>query len=583
MEKKKKVGLFRLLEIAGTKKGLLVSSGIFVIIHAVLSIVPYALVYYIVVNLLTTSVDQELTITYINWSVLAVFISLVMIYLSGMASHIAAFNILYELRVKIAEKLGKLPMGYLSQKSSGGLKKILSDDVERIESFVAHGIPDFIKGATLPFIIIVYLFTIDWRLALISFLPLVISVVMVSVVFSSEKTKAVMKAYHEALEEMNAGIVEFVRAMPVMKIFGQSAEAFSKYSRAVEDFDKSTKKWMKKSTPAWAVFMSFISNATLPVLALGLYLHFTQGLTLPVLFLFLILGVGYIRPILALSTLGSQLTMINAGVKRMDEILFDIAEQKEGNLQLKDDFSIVFSDVSFSYNKKYTVLDNVNLEIKKGTITALVGPSGSGKTTMAQLIARFYDIDKGTIKIGGVDIQSIPIKELLNHVSFVFQENHMFYATIKQNITMGKQYAEEDIIAAAKVAHCHDLIQSLPKGYDTHFGDKGVHLSGGEQQRIQLARAVLKDAPILVMDEATAFSDPKNEHEIMQAMGKIIENKTVVIIAHRLSTIAEVDQIVVLDKGKIEGVGLHDELLKTTPLYLNMWLAHNRSKEFEIA
>ncbi|PCH70787.1 MAG: ABC transporter [Bacteroidales bacterium] len=572
----------RLLEIAGRRKGLLFVSGALAIIQAVLSMVPYILIYYIIKELLNGQVNSTDINTYLVWAFAAVASSFVIMYASGMASHIAAFNILYELRCKIADKTGKLPMGYLGNRSSGALKKILADDVERIETFIAHGIPDLVKGITLPIIFLIYLFIADWRLALISFVPLILVGVLVTVYFGSDMNKKIMKQYHQSLEDMNAGIVEFVRAMPVMKIFGQTATAFTKYSGTVNLYDKFINLWSRKQSPVWAVFMSFINNALLPVLALGLYLYFQNGLSLSVLFLFLILGVGYIRPVLALSSLGPQISMINHGVKRMDEILFEVEEQKSGSEKIPENFSLTFNHVGFSYTEGIEVLKDINFSIPQGSITALVGPSGSGKSTAAQLIARFYDVKKGSITLGNININDFKTESLMQNVGFVFQDNMMFYQSFYDNILMGMDKTKKEVIAAAKVARCHDFITQLPNGYDTHFGEKGIHLSGGEQQRIQLARVILKDAPILILDEATAFSDPENEHLIMEAFSEIIQNKTVIIIAHRLSTIAEVNQIVVLNNGKVEAKGTHSELLQNCGLYSKMWNAHKRAKEFEI-
>lgn len=581
-KQKQKSGIARLLEIAGRRKGLLIVSGFFAILQSVLSMVPYILIFYIIKELLGGEVNSSIINSYLMWAFAAVAFSFVLMYASGMASHIAAFNILYELRCKIADKIGKLPMGYIGNRSSGALKKILADDVERIETFIAHGVPDFIKGIALPIIFLVYLFMVDWRLALISFLPLILVGVLVTVYFSSDKNKQIMKKYHTSLEDMNAGIVEFVRAMPVMKIFGQTATAFTKYSGTVNMYGKFINIWTRKQSPIWAVFMSFINNALLPVLALGLYLYFQNGLSLAVLFLFLILGVGYIRPVLGLSNLGPQISMINHGVKRMDEILFEIEEQKSGSEQIPKDFLLKFNNVGFSYSEGIEVLNDISFSVPQGSITALVGPSGSGKSTAGQLIARFYDVNKGSITLGDININDLKTDSLMQNVGFVFQDSMMFYQSFYDNILMGMNKTKEEVIVAAKIARCHDFIMQLPNGYDTHFGEKGIHLSGGEQQRIQLARVVLKDAPVLILDEATAFSDPENEHLIMEAFSEIIQNKTVIIIAHRLSTIAEVNQIVVLNNGKLEAKGTHSQLLNESKLYNNMWNAHKRAKEFEI-
>ncbi len=581
--KKQKSGIARLLEIAGRRKILLITSGILSVIHVMLSMVPYVVIYYVIdilLNKQTTGADIN---RYLLWAFIAVASSFVFMYVSGTVSHIAAFNILYELRCKIAAKLGKLPMGYVGNRSSGALKKILADDVERIETFIAHSIPDTVKAVVLPIAMLTYLFIIDWRLALISFIPLVILTFIIPKIMGTKKNRKMMGDWHNSLEAMNAGIVEFVRAMPVMKIFGQSASSFSKYSKTVEHYDNVSQQWLKVSANVWGTIMSYLNNALIPVLALGLYLYFSSGITLSVLFLFLILGVGYVRPLFALTSLSTQLMMINHGVKRMDEILFEVAEQKSGNVaSFPSDFSVNFNDVNFSYSEGIDVLRNVNFSVPQGTITALVGPSGSGKSTVAQLIARFYDVKTGSIKLGDTNINEFENDFLMQNIGFVFQDNMMFYQSIYDNILMGMDKTKEEVIAAAKVARCHNFIMKLPNGYDTHFGEEGIHLSGGEQQRIQLARVVLKNAPIIILDEATAFSDPENEHLILEAFNEIIQNKTVIIIAHRLSIIAGVNQIVVLNNGKVEAAGPHNQLLQTCELYNNMWNAHTRAKEFEI-
>jgi len=577
---KQKSGIGRLLQIAGRRKGLLVLSGILATLHALLTLVPYVLIVYLLQQMFTGEGFTADLLTYLYWALGAISLSFLLMYASGMASHVAAFHILYELRVKIAEKLGRVPMGYLGNRSSGGLKKILSDDVERIETFVAHGIPDTVKAVALPVLTLGYLFFADWRLALISFIPLVAVAILVPMNMGSDRSKRAMKRYHQALEDMNAGIVEFVRAMPVMKIFGQSASAFTKYSGAVNGFRRYVLQWNNISAPSWGMLMSFLNNALLPVLALGLVLFFNGKITLPIFVLFLMLGVGYIRPVFALVSLSTQIVVINHGVKRMDAILFGVDEQQEGTRQAPEKHDLSFIDVSFAYTPGLEVLKNVSFNLPEGTVTALVGPSGSGKSTAAQLVARFYDIQRGTISIGGVPVEQMPLSCLMDKVGFVLQDNMMFYQSILENIRMGSQATMEQVYDAAKKARCHDFIMQLPEGYDTQFGAKGVHLSGGEQQRIQLARVFLKDAPILLLDEATAFSDPENEQLIMEACAQLIQTKTVLVIAHRLSTIAEADQIVVLDQGIVAGKGQHEQLLESCQVYKQMWQAHIRAKDF---
>lgn len=571
----------RLLQIAGQRKGLLFTSCILAVLHSVLSLVPYALVFYIIKELTKRVPDFSLTYSYVSYAIGAILISMLAFFLSGVLSHIAAFNILYGLRKTLTNKVGVLPMGYLSHRNSGAFKKIISDDVERIETFVAHQIPDFVKAVALPLLTISYLFKEDWRLALISCLPLVVLALIMPLMLG-KKNQHLTEKYHHSLEELSSGIVEYVRAMPVMKIFQQSAETFEKYGKKVYTFHRFVSDWIRHSSAPFAIFMSFASNAMLPVLALGLYLYFRQGVSLPTLLLFLILGTGYMRPLFVMSNMVMQLQLIEQGVQQIDAILTQPILPEGKTSEQPQNHDICFDQVSFAYEADRYVLEDISFTAKEGTITALVGPSGAGKSTVGQLLSRFWDVTKGRITIGGIDIREFPTEVLMRQVSFVFQESFMFQQTMYENIRMGMDKTKDEVIAAAKAAQLHDFIMSLPQGYETRFGQSGVHLSGGEQQRFQLARAILKDAPILVLDEATAFADPENEHKIQEAFAQLIRGKTVLVIAHRLSTITTADQIIVFEKGHINAIGTHSELLEHSPLYKRMWDAHNRAKEWKL-
>lgn len=571
----------RLLQIAGQRKGLLFTSCILAVLHSVLSLVPYALVFYIIKELTKRVPDFSLTYSYVSYAIGAILISMFSFFLSGVLSHIAAFNILYGLRKTLTNKVGVLPMGYLSHRNSGAFKKIISDDVERIETFVAHQIPDFVKAVALPLLTISYLFKEDWRLALISCLPLVVLALIMPLMLG-KKNQHLTEKYHHSLEELSSGIVEYVRAMPVMKIFQQSADTFEKYGKKVYTFHRFVSDWIRHSSAPFAIFMSFASNAMLPVLALGLYLYFRQGVSLPTLLLFLILGTGYMRPLFVMSNMVMQLQLIEQGVQQIDAILTQPILPEGKTSEQPQNHDICFDQVSFAYEADRYVLEDITFTAKEGTITALVGPSGAGKSTVGQLLSRFWDVTKGRITIGEIDICEFPTEVLMRQVSFVFQDSFMFQQTMYENICMGMDKTQDEVIAAAKAAQLHDFIMSLPQGYETRFGQSGVHLSGGEQQRFQLARAILKDAPILVLDEATAFADPENEHKIQEAFAQLIRGKTVLVIAHRLSTITTADQIIVFEKGHINAVGTHNELLEHSPLYKRMWDAHNRAKEWKL-
>ena len=459
----------RLLQIAGQRKSLLLASCTLAVIHSVLSLVPYALVFYIIKELTQSQPNFTTIQQYVVYAIVMVIVSMVAFLLSGILSHIAAFNILYGLRKTITEKVGILPMGYLSHRNSGAFKKIISDDVERIETFVAHQIPDFVKAVALPLLTLGYLFSEDWRLALISCLPLLVLVVIMPLMFGSKNQNLTQK-YHHSLEEMSAGIVEYVRAMPVMKIFQQSAETFDKYGKKVLTFHRFVSDWIRHSSPPFAIFMSFASNAMLPVLVLGLYLYFHNGLTLATLLFFLILGTGYMRPVFAMSNMAMQLQLIEQGVQQIDKILEAPVLPETHTPQESSHYDIRFDKVSFAYDGEHYVLNDINFIAKEGSITALVGPSGAGKSTVGQLLSRFWDIQEGSISIGGVDIRQLSTEKLMQKVSFVFQDSFMFAQTMYENIRMGMNKTKEEVIEAAKAAQIHDFIMSLPKGYDTLFG-----------------------------------------------------------------------------------------------------------------
>ncbi|MHC5202484.1 ABC transporter ATP-binding protein [Myroides sp. LJL119] len=575
---KKKTGIMRLLEITGSKKVTLIVAAILSVIHAVLSLVPYILVYYIIKELLNSSTDYQLIKTYLIYAIIASVISMLLFFLSGVMAHIAAYNVLHQLRTYIANKVGVLPMGYLTTKNSGALKKILSDDVERIEHFISHQIPDFVKGISLPLLTLGYLFSQDYRLALISFLPIVLIGIIIPKIFATDDGKELLDRQTTTLENMNAGIVEYVRAIPVMKIFGQSADSFNKFGNTIIEYRQAVHAWTKKSVPGFALFTSVMNNAMLPLLALGLYLYFNNGLSTSTLLLFLILGTGYIKPIFALSNMAPQLALISNSMAGIDNLLDQETLPESNTLQAPLNYQVSFENVSFAYEDK-EVLHNVSFTVKQNSIAALVGPSGAGKSTIGQLLARFWDTNKGSIKIGGIDVKDYPTSQLMEIISFVFQDSFMFQQSLFENIRMGMNKTTEQVQAAAKAAQIHDMIMSLPDQYDTLYGQSGVHLSGGEQQRIQLARAILKDAPILILDEATAYADPENELKTQQAFSSLIKNKTVLIIAHRLSTITDVDQILVFDKGNLVGKDTHPNLLEHNLLYQRLWNAHTRAKD----
>lgn len=593
---KRKTGISRLFEIAGEKKLLLTFSGIVSVLSTILLFLPFVAVYFIVAELLNHAANPGMSNTvfieqWAVWALIATFVGLALLYGGSMLSHVSAFRILYNLRIRLCEHMAKLPMGYHNRQSTGAIKKTLEHSVEQIEGFVAHQIPDLVSAIALPIIMLVVMFILDWRLALATAIPVVAAFFLQSIVFNGSKGQKAMRQYHDSLENMNANGVEYVRGMPAVKVFGMTVHTFKAFRNSILQY----KDWILKFTGyckgSYVAFLVILTSIAAFITPVGVFLLSgqpnNQAFALTLL-LFLVIAPGLSSPMLKLMYLGGNMRMISEGVVRMDRIFDEKPMEEPVNPVKPENYSVAFDDVSFSYDKeeestRVEALKNVSFIAKEGEMTALVGPSGSGKTTIANLIPRFWDVGDGIIKIGGVNIKDIGSENLMDAVSFVFQDVHLFYDTIEENIRMGRKDAtKEQVIAAAKAACCHEFIQQLPQGYQTKIGEGGTYLSGGEAQRVSIARAILKSAPILVLDEATAFADPENEVKIQQALSSLIEQKTVIVIAHRLSTIRHADQILVINEGKIAERGQHHELLALNGVYKRMWDAHMDAGDWEI-
>jgi ATP-binding cassette subfamily B protein len=584
--KKNKQGIMRLLEIAGQKKWKLLISGFLAIISAMLSLAPFIIIYLVIVKLLDASFGPKDYgyIWKLAWIAVGAIIGRFLIhFISSMFSHIAAFDILYGLRKNLAKHMGGLSMGYFTEKSSGEIKKIVSEDVEEIELFIAHHIPDLAAGVALPLMIIGYLFITDWRMALIALIPLPIGILLFSAALGGSEYKNLVKKYHDSIEKMNSTIIEYIRGMPVVKVFNQTVQSFRRFRDSVYGYRDFTNAWSKKGTPPWAAFTVIMSASLFFLLTFGIWFYMKGTIELPTLFLCLMLGSGYLIPLTKLAYMGHFLAQINESTRRIDNILFEPKIPDTALPEVPENNNIVFKNVSFSYREK-VVLNDISFQVKQGTVTAIVGPSGAGKTTIAHLIPRMWDIDRGEINIDEVNIKDIPLKNLMDMVGLVFQDIFMFSDTVYENIRMGAENVqEEDIIRAAKAAQCHEFIEELPQGYNTIIGEAGtIHLSGGERQRIALARIILKNAPIIVLDEVIAYADAENEVKIQSAFAEIMKGKTVIVIAHRLSTIVDADQIIVIDEGKIVDKGTHTELLRSGKLYKRMWDAHTSAQKWTL-
>ena len=543
MEKsKKKEGLARLFEIAGQKKGLLILAGVLSAGSAVCMLVPYWAVYEVLKELLThggnpAASDGE---TMIRWGWIAfggLIGGLVLLYAALMSSHVAAFRILYGLRVRLSEHIGRLPLGYLNNTSTGAIKKTMDQNIEKIEGFIAHTIPDLVNVMATVAIMLVIFFSLDVWLTVACLVVVLLSLFLQFSNFMGKRAKEFMAIYYDAQEKMSASAVQYVRGMPVVKIFGQSVRSFRQFNAEIQAYKTFALKCCDTYQNGMVAFTVLLNSMVTFILPMGILLMQAspQSLSLAVVWLFfIIMGPGMASPVYKLTFLGGNTRDINEGVNRIDRIP-----------QVPTAYDVEFRHVSFSYENaeqgtRTEALRDVNFIAPQGKITALVGPSGSGKSTVANLIPRFWDVEQGEICIGGVDIRQIATAKLMDMVSFVFQDTFLFYDTLYENIAVGSPDATKDeVVAAAKAAQCHDFIERLPQGYETRIGDKGVFLSGGEAQRICVARAILKNAPILVLDEATAFADPENEHKMQMALQSLIKDKTVIVIAHRLSSVIE--------------------------------------------
>ncbi|MDR2786326.1 MAG: ABC transporter ATP-binding protein/permease [Treponema sp.] len=592
---KQKTGIARLLELAGQKKTLLILSGTLSTISVIILLGPYCSVYVVLSGLLRDAAGlsplngDEM----IRWAIIGLVSLLagyVFMYTGGMCSHIAAFRILYGIRVKLTDHIGRLPLGFFDKNASGKIKKIVEIDIEKIELFIAHHLPDLINATAMTLIMIAAMFALNPALALAALVPIIAGFAAQFSMLMGKEAKDATAKYFDAIEDISSSSVQYVRGMPSIKVFGQTIFSFRQFYDKMLKYRDFCIIFTDKLQNGFVTFKALLLSLAAFILPVGIFVLSRNPDNIAfaaVLMLFLVFAPGVASPVFKLVMLASNLTTINEGVKRIDLMLAEtpLPETEQG--RMPESFDICFDHVSFSYGKEEggpEVLQDVSFTARQNTITALVGPSGSGKTTIAQLIPRFWDIGNGAITIGGVDIREMPTNTLMDTVSFVFQDAFLFFDSVYNNIMMGKPSStKEEVYAAAEVAQCREFIEQLPQGFDTKIGEGGVYLSGGEEQRVCVARALLKNAPILVLDEATAYADPENECLMQQALSRLMKNKTVIIIAHRLSTIKDAGNIMVIQNGRITESGVHGELLEARGLYAKMWEAHQSASNWKIA
>ena len=564
-----------LLKLSGQHRIKLIVSAMFSIISTTLSVIPYLLVYSIILELFNREISYNKIQSLVFIAILFIILGVVARILSGIFSHISAFNILYKIRIDLIEHMSKLNMGFFKKNMTGKLKKIINEDVEKLENFIAHQIPDLSSAFATPLIFLGIMFYFNWQLSLVLFIPIILGILAQSGMFKNYMGK--VDHFYKLVAKLNSTIMEYINAMNVMKAFNLTAKSFKDYRNNTQEYADYWIELTELAVPYYSVFLCLLDTGLLFIIPIGGIMLLNGKITISVYILFLLMSTIFLNSLRTLFELSESLSFLLKGMEKIIEI-FNEKEQKSGDISFPEHFSesLKYENVTFAYNKA-KVINNFTLTIRAGTTTALVGPSGSGKTTIGLLAGRFWDIDEGKITIDGTDIKDISYESLMDNVSFVFQDTFMLHDTIYENIIMGKNYTREEVENAAKKAQIHDFIMSLPDRYETKIGEGGIKLSGGEKQRISIARAILKNTPIVILDEVTSYSDIENEAKIQSALKTLLKGKTALIIAHRLYTIKNADNIVFMKKGQITEQGTHEELLRNKGDYWHLWSLYNEN------
>ena len=573
---------------AGKHRYFTYASWLLAVISALIALLPFVYIWKIIKEVLDVAPNFSSATGLVHNGIMAMIFAIVsfLVYISAlMCSHLAAFRVATNMRVAVTEHIAKLPLGFADSFGSGKLRKIINDSTGATETYLAHQLPDKYAALATPVGLLVLLFVFDWRLGLLSLIPVVLAFLVMSSMTGKHMAEK-MKQYNNALENMSNEAVEYVRGIPVVKTFGQSVFSFKKFKSTIDEYQKWVVAYTKDMRVPMMLYTAAINGVFAFLIAGALWFTadgVTNGFLLNLIFYIVI------TPVISL-TLTKMMYMsennmiVKDALERIDGVLSVSPMSESETPEYPADSSVELNDVHFSYDGKNEVIRGVSMNIGAGQTVALVGPSGGGKSTLAGLMARFFDVKSGSIKVGGADIREIPKEELMNAVSFVFQDSKLIKATIAENVKLGKPDAtDEEVAAALHTAQCDDIIQKLPDGADTVIGTKGVFLSGGERQRIAIARAVLKNAPVIILDEATAFADPDNEAKVQKAFSELSKGKTVIMIAHRLSTVANADCIYVIKDGLIAESGRRDELLEKNGVFAEMWKEYAASVEWKVA
>ena len=585
---KKQSDLSRLMGYAGNYRYFTYASWVLSAVSALVALVPFVYIWKILRDVLNAAPDyaQAVNIPHYGWMAVLFAVLAYLIYIAAlMCSHLSAFRVATNLRLEVSEHLATLPLGFTETFGSGKLRKIIHESTGAAETFLAHQLPDKYNAMATPIGLLVLLLVFDWRLGLLSLVPVALGFVIMSAM-TGRRMADKMRQYGNALESMSNEAVEYVRGIPVVKTFGQSVFSFKKFKATIDEYEKWVIAYTKELRMPMMLYTAAI-NGVFAFLIVGGLLFTRNGVTSE--FLLNLLFYIIITPVISLTLtrimyMSENELVVADALARVDSVLDAEPVPENDHPRHPKDASVSLKDVHFSYDGKTDVIKGVSLKIQPGQMVAFVGPSGGGKSTLANLICRFFDVQSGSVRVGGADVRDIPKEELMDTISFVFQNSRLLKGSILDNVRLGiPQVTEAEVLAALKAAQCMDIIEKFPAGIHTVIGTKGVYLSGGEQQRIAIARAMLKNAPILILDEATAFADPDNEAKVQAAFARLAKGKTVLMIAHRLSTVANADCIYVVQDGRITETGTKDELCAQNGLFARMWQDYQASVQWKVA
>ena len=589
MKEKKQGDLSRLMYYAGDHKYFTYASLVLAALSALIALVPFYYIWKIMKEALEVrpNYSEAVHIKEYGWMAVAFALIAMVIYIAAlMCSHKAAFRVQVNMRTAMMNHIMKLPLGYVESEGTGKIRKIVADSSAATETYLAHNLPDKVVSFATPVGLLAMMMVFDYRLGLISLIPAVIAFALMGTLMMGPKMAEDMKQYQNALETMSAEAVEYVRGVPVVKTFGQTVFSFKRFKNAIDEYEKWTLGYTKNMMVPMVAFTTS-ANGIFAALIIAAYVFTGHGVTdkfiLNLIFYILITSVLTVT-LMKIAFAGESQLMVRDAINRMDGILNMKPLPEPADGQTPKDTSVELDKVVFSYaGADKNAVDGISLKIASGEHVAFVGPSGGGKTTLASLIARFWDVNSGAVKIGGVNVKDINSETLMNEVSYVFQDSRLLKMSILENIRMGRPDATDaEVMEALKNAQCMDIIEKFPDGVNTVIGSKGVYVSGGEAQRLSIARAFLKNAPILILDEATAFADPDNERQVQKAFETLSKDKTVIMIAHRLSTVTNADRIYVLADGRIAENGTHDELNSANGIYTHMWSEYNKSVKWKV-